>query len=129
MSAAAKVETGPWAGAPMHTKAVFEQLMACALYMSTIFYEDLASIVGTNAGVPNLAPAYLAWPLGFIRDRICIPRGLPRLNMLVVSKSTWLPGECAIPRAERTRAKIDDVDYFRAEVARVYAIDWERIVL
>ena len=57
------------------------QAKAC----QTITYSDLGRKVGCG-------PTELASPLGFIRDKWCIPAGIPEINVLVVGKNTGLPG-------------------------------------
>ena len=52
-----------------------------------ITYEKLARI----SGLPHHRP--LNNVLGYIRDEICLPRGYPRINSIVVNKTTHEPGE------------------------------------
>lgn len=52
-----------------------------------IEYKRLAEI----SGLPHHRP--LNNVLGYIRDEICLPRNLPRINSIVVNKDTHEPGE------------------------------------
>lgn len=70
----------------------------------------------------------LSYPLGFIRDKICIARGLPWLNAIVVNGTTWYPGHSFLPEG----TTIDDKDalvLWRGVVLSVFAYPWETVKL
>jgi hypothetical protein len=46
----------------------------------TIYYGQLGPRIGLN-------PQGLGDPLDYVRDEVCVPRGLPHLNIIVVLKS------------------------------------------
>jgi len=56
----------------------------------TITYGEL----GRRIGIHYRSVRFL---LGYIRDEICRRRGLPLLNVIVVNKSTGLPGKSFLP--------------------------------
>lgn len=56
----------------------------------TITYGEL----GRRIGIHHRPVRFL---LGYIRDEICRRRGLPLLNVIVVKKSTGLPGKSFLP--------------------------------
>lgn len=66
---------------------VLPHLVQCARLGETIEYGQLAKKAGMrhHRPLPNV--------LCYIRDEICIPRGLPRLSVIVVNKELRLPGE------------------------------------
>ena len=103
---------------PAKTADVFEYLKQCADDMRTVEYAELAQETG-------LAPTGIGRPLGYIRDEICIPRGLPWLNMIAVSKATGRPGDSFLP---------DGVDLgeseerlWRGMVLQVFSYDWDLV--
>ena len=65
-------------------------LVCCAHLGKTITYKEL----GGKIGIHHRPVRFL---LGYIRDEICRRRGLPLLNVIVVSKSTGLPGKGFLP--------------------------------
>src|SRR5215207_4391361 len=85
-----------WDNAPKNSRAVFEHLKLLAAQMRVESYGEIAAAIGT-AETRVIAPVSLSHPLGFIRDKICRPRGLPWLNSLAVNGSTWLPGDSFLP--------------------------------
>lgn len=85
-----------WTNAPKNSQAVFEYLKDRAEKMRTATYGEVADAIGL-AENREIAPVSLARPLGFIRDEICIPRGLPWLNALAVNAKTGLPGDSFLP--------------------------------
>jgi len=98
-------------------------LVRCAQKHQTITYGELAK----KMRIPN--PRTLAWPLWFIRDDICLKRGFPMINAIVVSKSTGLPGKGFLPpgesnlKGEAYRRRFEEV---RDEVFE-YA-GWDRLL-
>src|SRR5690606_7047322 len=58
---------------PAKTEAVFDYLRLCARQMRTVTYKEVAEAT-------VLAKPGVGRPLGYIRDQICIARGLPWLN-------------------------------------------------
>ena len=75
---------------PAKTAEVFAYLKQCADDMRTVTYGVLAEESG-------LAPSGIGYQLGYIRDEICRPRGLPWLSAIAVRKDSWRPGECFLP--------------------------------
>jgi len=65
-------------------------LVNCAKTRSTITYGELGERIGAHHRA-------VARPLGYIRDEICIPRGLPLITALVVNKTSRMPGESWLP--------------------------------
>lgn len=119
-----------WDDAPKNSKEAFEALKRCAAYMYTITYEDLAKEIGRLRGDSGPAPVSLNLPLGFIRDQVCRPRGLPWLNALAVSKATMTPGESFIPPgAGTTKNTTDEFLWWRGMVLQVYAYPWDTLDL
>ncbi len=76
---------------PDKTPEVFDYLKQCAAKGRTAPYGEIADEVG-------LPEALCVMPrLDYIRDKICIPRGLPWLTVLAVSRKTRLPGRGWLP--------------------------------
>jgi hypothetical protein len=69
----------------------------------TITYGEL----GRRIGIHHRPVRFL---LGYIRDEICCRRGLPLLNVIVVKKSTGLPGESFLREGTR---HLTDEEYKR----------------
>jgi hypothetical protein len=65
-------------------------LVHCAKNRRTITYGELGAKIGAN-------PRAVSRPLGYLRDEICIPRGLPLITALVVNKMSRMPGESWLP--------------------------------
>jgi len=61
-------------------------LVYYAHLQETVTYGELGRRIGIHHRPVRLL-------LGYIRDEICIRRGLPLLNVIVVNKHTKLPGE------------------------------------
>jgi hypothetical protein len=55
-----------------------------------VTYGQLSGLIGVHWRTAS------DW-LGYIRDEICIPRGLPLLTAIVVNKQTRLPGDNWLP--------------------------------
>jgi len=73
-------------------------LIHCARNTETITYKELAESISEENF--RIYPINLPNPLGFIRDRICIHRNLPMINVLTVrsiKKGKGLPGEEFLP--------------------------------
>jgi hypothetical protein len=66
-------------------------LVQAAKTSKTPTYGELASKIGVHHRV-------LSHVLGYIRDEIIIPRGLPLINAIVVNGNTGLPGESWLPQ-------------------------------
>jgi hypothetical protein len=69
---------------------ILPHLVDCAKHRRTITYGDL----GRKIGVHHRA---ISRPLGYIRDEICAPRGLPFITALVISQTTEMPGDNWLP--------------------------------
>lgn len=121
-----------WTNAPKNSAETYEVLTKCAAYMYTITYEDLAD-GGASIRRDKKRPSAVSMnrPLGFIRDKICRPKGLPWLNALAVNKQTHLPGESFIPAGARGRKRnpTDEFLWWRGMVLQVYAYPWELLTL
>lgn len=81
--------TGPWT--KEHWPRALPLLVGSAQKRQTITYGDLA----TRLGVHHRPIRYL---LGYIRDQICRPPGLPFITAIVVKGQTRLPGESFLPQ-------------------------------
>ena len=103
---------------PAKATDVFEYLKQCADDMRTVEYAEIARETG-------LATLGIGRPLGYIRDEICIPRGLPWLNMIAVNKASGRPGDSFLP---------DEIDLgaskellWRGMVLQVFSYDWGQV--
>jgi hypothetical protein len=65
-------------------------LVHCAKIRKTITYGELAEKIDAHHRA-------IFRPPGYIRDEICIPRGLPLITALVVNKMSRMPGESWLP--------------------------------
>lgn len=111
----------PNAAMPARTPEVFTYLKQCALEMRTAEYGEIGPKVG-------LLPISLNRPLNYIRDEICIRRGLPWLPALAVSKDTRMPSEGWLPVG--VAVSVDHLPQFwRGIVLQVYATDWSKIAI
>ncbi|MCK4334660.1 hypothetical protein KAX06_07780 [candidate division WOR-3 bacterium] len=72
-------------------------LIQLARERKTITYMDLMKHLQRNGIRLNLEQ--VGGGLGFIRDRICIPRELPLINAIVVNKNTQRPSNDFLPRS------------------------------
>ena len=115
-----------WDNAPKNTRAVFEHLRLLAKRMRVVTYGEIAEAIGRSEQ-RQIAPVSLAYPLGFIRDEICRPRGLPWLNAIAVGGDRWLPGESFLP--EGVALGEDERVLWRGMVLAVFAYPWELVVL
>lgn len=121
-----------WTNAPKSSSETYEVLTECAAYMYTITYEDLADrVASVRRDKKRPSAVSLRLPLGFIRDHICRPKGLPWLNALAVNKQTLLPGESFIPAGARGRKSNpkDEFLWWRGMVLQVYAYPWDQLEL
>lgn len=115
-----------WDGAPKNSRAVFEHLKVLAERMRVETYGEIAEAIGDREK-RKIAAVSLSCPLGFIRDRICRPNGLPWINALAVSKDTYLPGESFLP--EGVAFGQDERVLWRGAVLAVFAYPWEKVML
>lgn len=74
-----------------------------------IEYKKLAEI----SGLPHHRP--LNNVLGYIRDEICLPRNLPRINSIVVNKDTHEPGESFLEMGTNDLSREEYSRRFREE--------------
>lgn len=65
-------------------------LIYAAQKRTTPTYSEMANKIGAHHRVLNHV-------LGYIRDELTIPRGLPMINAIVVKNTTHLPGESWLP--------------------------------
>ncbi len=83
-----------------------------------ITYGDLA----LEMGVHHRAIRHV---LGYVRDEVCEPRGLPLLNVLVVNRETGVPGESFLPEGASERMSVEERrGRFQQELARLCSEDW-----
>jgi len=115
-----------WDNAPKNSRAVFEHLKSLAKRMRTESYGEIARAIGTKEA-REIAPVSLNYPLGFIRDKICRPRGLPWLNALAVSSDTWLPGDSFLPNG--VAFGDDERILWKGAVLAVFGYPWESVVI
>jgi len=115
-----------WDNAPKNTRAVFEHLTFLAGRMRTATYGEIAEAIGMDEG-REIAPVSLRYPLAFIRDYVCRPRGLPWLNALAVNATTGLPGDSFLP--EGVAFGDDELILWRGAVLAVYGYPWDSVGL
>lgn len=65
-------------------------LVKAANQRQTPTYKQLADKIGVHQ-------RYMRYLLGYIRDDICIPQGLPLLTCIVINEATKLPGDDWLP--------------------------------
>lgn len=118
-----------WETAPKNSRAVFEYLKELATKMRVESYGEIAAAIGESEG-REIAPVSLSYPLGFIRDEICLARGLPWLNAIAVNSSSWQPGDRFLPRdiAFGDDEKVERV-LWRGAVLAVFAYPWDTVVV
>ena len=115
-----------WDNAPKNSRAVFEHLKLLARRMRTESYSEIARAIGLDED-REIAPVSLRYPLGFIRDNICRPRGLPWLNAVAVSANTGLPGDSFLP--EGVAFGDDEKVLWRGAVLAVFAYPWDLVTV
>ena len=115
-----------WDVAPKNSKLVFEHLKQLAGRMRVESYGEIAAAIGEAEG-REIAPLSLSKPLGFIRDKICRPQGLPWLNALAVNTGTWLPGDSFLP--EGVAFGEDEQVLWRGAVLAAFAYPWHLVVI
>jgi len=113
-----------WDEAPKNCRAVFEHLKILAKKMRVESYGEIAEAIGEREG-REIAPVSLSYPLGFIRDKICRPSGLPWLNALAVNATTWLPGDSFLPPG--VAFGDDEIVLWKGSVLAVFGYDWESV--
>mgnify|MGYP000063305156 CR=1 FL=1 len=115
-----------WDTAPKNSRAVFCYLKDRAQRMRVETYGEIAAAIGKQEQ-RALAPVSLSYPLGFIRDEICRPRGLPWLNALAVNSESWLPGDSFLPTG--IAFGHDQHTLWRGMILAVFAYPWETVVI
>ncbi|MCB9647869.1 MAG: hypothetical protein H6730_14865 [Deltaproteobacteria bacterium] len=115
-----------WTKAPKNSEAVYKHLTRQASLMRVESYGEIAATIAEAEG-RQIAPISLRFPLGFIRDEICRPRGLPWLVALAVNDSTWLPGDSFLP--DGVAFGQDEAVLWRGAVLSVFAYPWETVDL
>ena len=88
-------------------------------------YGQIAKAIIEEKEERRIAPLSIRYPLGFIRDEICRPRGLPWLNALAVSGNDWLPGDSFLPQGVAFGE--DERILWRGMVLAVFAYPWELV--
>jgi hypothetical protein len=106
---------------PAKTGAVFDYLKKCASEMRTVTYGEIAQKHGMGKGLA------VRYALGYIRDGVCLPRGLPWLNALAVNATTRRPGDSFLPSGI-TFGKGDE-RLWRGMVLHVFGFDWDAVKL
>lgn len=102
--------------APKKTAEVLELLAQCASEKRTITYGEIAA----HCGLANQA---VRFPLGYIRDEVCVAHERPWLSVLAVNKKSGLPTGGWLP--DGFELSDDEVEvWWREMVLRVYAYDW-----
>jgi hypothetical protein len=88
-----------------------------------IEYKQLAAI----SGLPHHRP--LNNVLGYIRDEICLPRNLPRINSIVVNKDTHEPGESFLETGTDDLSREEYSRRFREERDRAILFNgWDELL-
>lgn len=83
-------------------------LVHCAKMRKTITYGELGQKIDRHWRA-------MRWLLAYIRDEICVPRGLPYITAIVVNQTTQLPGGGWLPEgtedltSEQYRRKFEEV--------------------
>ena len=98
---------------------ILPHLVACAKTRSTITYGELGERIAAHH-------RSISRPLGYIRDQICIPRGLPLITALVVNKTSRMPGGSWLPEGTGHLAADQyrrEYEKFRNEAFACYAWD------
>lgn len=113
-----------WNDAPKNSRQVFEHLRRLAARMRTESYGEIANAIGLDEN-RKIAAVSLRSPLGFIRDHVCRPRGLPWLNALAVNSSTGLPGDSFLP--EGVAFGDDQRILWRGAVLAVFGYPWDKL--
>lgn len=115
-----------WKDAPKNSQALFEHLLEMAKKMRVESYGEIAGAIGRREG-REIAPVSLSHPLGFIRDKICRPNGLPWINALAVNNDSWLPGYSFLP--EGVAFGDDEKVLWRGTVLAVFGYPRESVVI
>ena len=97
-------------------------LVHYARMRKTMTYSELGAMIGQHWR----ATSHLLY---YIRDEICIPRGLPLLTAIVVSKSRGLPGESWLPGGTAHLSLEQYTQTYEAVRDQVFAFDgWEALL-
>ena len=105
---------------PKGTDKVYAELVKAAREMRTVPYGSLAEAAG-------LAKPGIGRPLGYIRDQVCRPRGLPWLTVIAVA-ADGLPSEAYLPSDSTMSLQPGDQRiWWRAMVLQVFATPWHAI--
>jgi hypothetical protein len=105
---------------PAKTPEVFAYLKACAAELRTVTYGELGAAT-------KMLPWGLGLQLGYLRDHVCRPRGLPWINALVVNQETRRPGDQFLP--EGVAIGRDEARLWRGMVLHGFAYDWSTVDL
>lgn len=74
-------------------------------------------------------PTSIGHPLGYIRDVICIPKGLPRINAIAVNATTGLPGDSFLPEGTEHLSHEAYVQAFQNQRDEAFAYNgWEALL-
>jgi len=102
---------------PERTDAVYAALVKAAGDLRTVTYGEL----GDAAGIHH---RHVRTRVGYIRDAVCRPRGLPWLSVLAVNAKTRRPGDSFLPSGAETDP--DDL-FWRGMAIQVFLTDWSGI--
>ena len=92
---------------------ILPYLVRAAQRRETLTYGQLGDSIGRHhRTIPNV--------LGYIRDDICRPRGIPLINAIVVNADTKLPGEAFLPEGTQGFTKEEYKQAFEAHRDRVF---------
>ena len=101
---------------------ILPHLVECAKTRSIITYGELAARIGVHHRV-------VRWPLGYIRDEICIPRDLPLITSLVINGDTQLPGDSWLPEGTSSLSPEEYEYEYKTYRDKVFAYDgWDALL-
>ena len=97
-------------------------LVQVARTRKTVTYGELAAKIGAN-------PHALSYPLGYVRDDICISRGLPLITCIVINGKKGLPGSDWLPEGTSNLTDEEYKEAFEKFRDQVFAYSgWEDLL-
>ena len=104
--------------------AILPHLVYYAQHRKTVSYKKIAAIINVN---PHTELNHI---LGYIRDTICDPQGLPRINAIVVSGTKGEPGDGFIPEGAKNLPKEEKTRLFEKFRDEVFLYeDWGKLLI
>lgn len=88
-------------------------LIRAAQQRKVLTYKEISSLIGVHFRAARHF-------LGFIRDEICLPRGLPLLNVIVVNTDSKIPGDSFTPNGVKNLDKNEKVNIFENKRDEVF---------